>query len=430
MRLRILPLTRGAGGVFLLGLVPRVGFELAQAEGDLLLLAVDAEDDGLDLLVRLEHVGRFGDALGPGQFGDMDQPFDAGFEFDERAVGNQVDDPAFDFGADGVLLFDGVPRVGQLLLEAQADALFLAVDVEHDHVDVLADLEDFGGVADAAPAHVGDVQQAVNAVEIDEGAEVGDVLDGALADVARGHFGEQLLAALGAFLLDQFAAGQDDVLPLLVDLDDLEIVGVADVLGEVLRGEDVNLRGGQKGLDADVDEQAAFDDGFDFAGDGAAFVADGEDAFPVLFELRLLLGEDDHALLVFELLDQDIDLVADLDGLDVFKFVCGDDALALVADVHEDFFGADFDDGAFDDIASSKGQFARLPQGLFHGQHNIITNLLAMNLRETWSARGFPRLHCLTDQSLRWQRRLKVRFFVNFYFSASMDIRTHGVQAT
>src|SRR5208282_1512827 len=294
-------------------------------EGDLLLLAVDAEDDRLDLLVLLEHIGRFGNAFGPGQFGDVDQTFDAGFEFDERAIGNQVDDAAFDFGADRVLLFDGVPRVGQLLLEAQADALFLAVDVEHDHVNILAYLEDFRRVPDPAPAHVRDVQEAVNAVEINESAEVGDVLDRALADVARGHFGEELLAALGAFLLDQLAAGQDDVLPLLIDFDDLEVVGVAQVLGEVLRGENVNLRGREKGLDADVDEQTAFDDGFDFAGDGAAFVADGEDAFPVLFELRLLLGEDDHALLVLKFLDQDIYLIADLDGLDVFKFVCGDD---------------------------------------------------------------------------------------------------------
>src|ERR1035441_3073358 len=288
----------------------------------------------------------------------MDQPFDAGFEFDERAIGHEVDDAAFDFGAHGVLLFDGVPRVGELLLEAQADATFLAVDVEHDHVKVLADLEDFGGVADTAPAHVGDVQEAINAVEINEGTEVGDILDGALADVARGHFAKELLAALVAFLLDQLAAGEDDVLAFLVDLDDLEVVGIADVLGEVLWGEDVNLGGGEKGLDADIDEQTAFDDGFDFAGDGAALVADGEDAFPVLFELGLLLGEHDHALLVFELLDEDIYLVADLDGLDVFKFVSGYDALALVADVHEDFFGAYFDDGAFDDIASSNGQFA------------------------------------------------------------------------
>src|SRR6266404_5548222 len=45
-----------------------------------------------------------------------------------------------------------------------------------------------------------------------------------------------------------------------------------------------------------------------------------------------------------------------------------------------------------------------------------------MNLREAGSAHGFPRLHCLTDQTLLWQRRLRVRFLVNFSFSASMNI--------
>src|SRR5437899_8386828 len=42
---------------------------------------------------------------------------------------------------------------------------------------------------------------------------------------------------------------------------------------------------------------------------------------------------------------------------------------------------------------------------------------------------GLSELHCLTDQTLLWQRRLRVRFLVNFSFSASMNIRTHGVQA-
>jgi len=64
------------------------------------------------------------------------------------------------------------PRIGQLLLEAEADAFFLPVNVEHDNVNILADLEDFGGVSDAAPAHIGDVQQAVNAVQINEGAKI------------------------------------------------------------------------------------------------------------------------------------------------------------------------------------------------------------------------------------------------------------------
>jgi hypothetical protein len=36
------------------------------------------------------------------------------------------------------------------------------------------------------------------------------------------------------------------------------------------------------------------------------------------------------------------------------KFIGGDDALAFVADVHQDFLGADFDDLAFDDFALGK----------------------------------------------------------------------------
>ena len=122
--------------------------------------------------------------------------------------------------------------------------------------------------------------------------------------------------------LDQFAAREHDVLALLIDFDDLEFVAVADELLEILRRDHVNLRRRQKRLDADVDDQPALDDGLDLAGDAAAFVADGEDAFPVLLELRLLVREDDRAFLVFELLDEDINFVADLDGLDVYQIRC------------------------------------------------------------------------------------------------------------
>ena len=51
-----LALDLGADGIFASAAVPRIGFELADAEGDFLLLAVDAEHDGFDFLVRLEHV--------------------------------------------------------------------------------------------------------------------------------------------------------------------------------------------------------------------------------------------------------------------------------------------------------------------------------------------------------------------------------------
>ena len=70
------------------------------------------------------------------------------------------------------------------LLEAERDALGVGVELEHLDAHVVADLEQLGRVVDAAPAHVGDVQQAVDAAEVDERTVLGEVLDDALDDLA------------------------------------------------------------------------------------------------------------------------------------------------------------------------------------------------------------------------------------------------------
>ena len=78
--------------------------------------------------------------------------------------------------------------------ETKGDTLFLLVDIHH--VELLTDAHHFARVIDAAPAHVGDVQQAVEAVEVNEGTEVGNVLYLALDHGARGEV-VQHLAAFG-----------------------------------------------------------------------------------------------------------------------------------------------------------------------------------------------------------------------------------------
>jgi hypothetical protein len=77
-------------------------------------------------------------------------------------------------------------------------------------------------VVEAAPRHVGDVQQAVDTAEVDERAEVGDVLDGARDDVALLDRAHQPTSSLRPrSLLDELAAADDDVAALGVDLEDL-----------------------------------------------------------------------------------------------------------------------------------------------------------------------------------------------------------------
>ena len=96
--------------VAVLDLVPRIGLELADAEGDLLLFLVDAEHDGFEFLADGEHVGRARDALGPGEFGDVDEAFDAFFDFHERAVRHEIRDLALDLRADRETALRSLPK--------------------------------------------------------------------------------------------------------------------------------------------------------------------------------------------------------------------------------------------------------------------------------------------------------------------------------
>ena len=177
-------------------LVPGVDLGLLHAQGDFLLVLVDAQDDDLDLVADVDQLAGVVDPLGPAHLGDVDQALDALLELDEGAVAHDVDDLAGDAGADRVLLLDVFPRAGGLLLEAQRDLFAVLVDVQDHDLDLVVDLEHVAGMVDPAPAHVGDVQQAVDAAQVDERAEVGDVLDRALADLADLDLLEELLLLL------------------------------------------------------------------------------------------------------------------------------------------------------------------------------------------------------------------------------------------
>jgi len=236
-----------------------------------------------------------------------------GFDLHEGSVRHEVGHLAFDLGAGGEALFDFVPRIVRGLFEAEGDALLVLVDLKDLQFDFLADLEQFARVGQATPRHVGDVEEAVHPAEVDEGAEIGEVLHRAGhhgADFGAGH---EFLALLAAFLLDEFAAAEHDIAALVAQFDNLEIVGVADELVEVLRRDDVDLGGGEEGLHADVDQKASFDHGLDPALDDSFFFEDRADLVPVLAIGGFFFGENDHALVVFETDEEDFNFVTDGD---------------------------------------------------------------------------------------------------------------------
>ena len=239
------------------------------------------------------------------------------------------------------------------LLVAERDALGRRVVLEHDDVDLVVDLEELRRMRDAAPRHVGDVEQAVDAAQIDERAVVGDVLDHAAEDLALGERVERVLLLLGVLFFEEDLAREHDVAALLVDLDDAHPQLLAAQGVEVADGTHVDLRAGKERADADVDREAALDPLDDAADDDLPLGVGLLDVVPDLHLLGFFAREDDVAVAVFGALEQDVDDVAglhgDLAGL-VDELVDGDDAFGLVADVDDDFGRGDFQNGALDDF--------------------------------------------------------------------------------
>ena len=89
------PRELGAGRVFELDALPRIGFELLHAERDALRLGVEANDLDLDVLADIERLRGVVDAP-PGDVGDVQQAVDPA-QIDKGAViGDVLDDAVED----------------------------------------------------------------------------------------------------------------------------------------------------------------------------------------------------------------------------------------------------------------------------------------------------------------------------------------------
>jgi len=316
-----LALDQRADRVLERGDFPRVFLGLAHAERDFLLFHVDGENHRFDFFADFDHVRRALNALRPGNFGNVNQTFDTFFDFDEGTVRSQTDDFTADAGADRVLGVDILPRIGKRLLQAERNAFFLEVDIENHHFDLIADFDHFGRMVDATPTHVGDMQQAVDTVEVHERTEIGDVLDRALAELTDLDFAEQFEFLSAAGFFDDLAAGNHDVLALFVDFKNFDLQGAADVVVEVAHRNDIHLRAGKEGIRADIDDETALDGASDHPFNQAAFFAVVDDMIPLALLFSALLAEDDHAVVVFEAFEKNFNRVADLNGGYVFELV-------------------------------------------------------------------------------------------------------------
>ena len=343
-------------------------FDPLQREREAPALGVDLEDQHVDRVALRDDLARVLDVV-LRELGDVHEPLDPRQDLDEGAEGDDLRHASLDDVVLGVALEHLLPRIRLGLLEAERDALAVAVDVEHLDLDLLADFEHLRRVVHVAPRQLGDVDQAVHPVQVDERAEVDDVRDRALDHVARIEPVENLLALVLALVLEDGATGEDDVVPGPVQLDHLAAKLGRHELVEVLHAPDVDERGGQEAADAEVEDQAALDDLDHAADDRLAGLRGGLDLLPGQLEPRALLREDQAPFGVLlrehERVDllTDRDLVGRVDRAADRKLGDRDDALGLVADVDEDLVLVDAHDGAVHDLPLVDRREGRLVVG-------------------------------------------------------------------
>src|SRR5205823_1733332 len=241
---------------------------LLETERNPALDRIDLEDLHFDFLGGGDDLAGVHVLFGPRHFRNVDQAFDARLQFDERAVVGDVGDAAGKARIERILRLDALPRIVQQLPHAERDTMGLVVDLDDLDLHGLADGQHFGRVIDPAPGDIGDVQQAVDAAEIDERTVIGDVLDHAVDDLALFEVLHQFLALLGAGLFEHGAARHHDVATAAIHLEDLERLRIVHQRRDVADRADVDLGARQEGHGAvEIDREAALDLVEDHAGD-------------------------------------------------------------------------------------------------------------------------------------------------------------------
>ena len=170
-------------------------------------------------------------------------------------------------------------------------------------------------MVDVLPGQLGDVDETVNAAQVDESTEVDDGRDDAGADLALLQVREEGLTDLALSLLEPGAAREHNVVAVLVEFDDLRFELFADIRQEIADATHLDKGGGQEAAKTDVDDQAALDDLDDGAGDDAILFLDLLDRAPCALVLCALLGQDQTTFLVLLLEDEGLDDIAELDDL-------------------------------------------------------------------------------------------------------------------
>ena len=207
--------------------LPDIGLKLLHAQRQTTLVRLDRQNDGLHAIALLQNFRGMLHALGPAQIADVNQAINAVFDFDEGAEVGQIANPAFDDHADWEFSCKRVPGIRGQLPHAERDAPLLRVDIEHDALDLIADIDQLRGMLHPLrPGHFADVDQAFDALlEFHKCAVVGHADDASANMRATGI----AMLSIEPRIRRQLLEAERNALLVFVELQDLDLDLIAHV---------------------------------------------------------------------------------------------------------------------------------------------------------------------------------------------------------
>jgi len=233
----------------------------------------------------------------------VDQAIHTGNDLGKGAEGHQLHDANVGNVAHLIGLHELIPGVAGVILHAQRDLALLGIEGDDIHIQRIADGNDLGGVLDAAPAQLGDMDHAVHTADVHEHAVGGHGLDNAI--VVLTHFDVVPDLSLGGLtgLVLHSTDGTHHAAAGTVDLGNPQGDGLADHLAQLGAAGLAGLGSGNEHAHAlNVDDDAALVFLGDLAFQRGLVLAGLCDVVPHLHGVQTLLGQ--HGI-AFHIVDAD-----------------------------------------------------------------------------------------------------------------------------
>ena len=142
----------------------------AKGKPDAALIGVNLQHDDGDFLEIRNDLTEIGEVFAPVHISNMREPFNAGFKLDESTVFGHACYYAANLAANWVPAACSLPWIALQLLHSEPEALHLMVNLKNLDADHIADFDNLTRMLEPLVTQIGDVQQAIEAAKVDEGA--------------------------------------------------------------------------------------------------------------------------------------------------------------------------------------------------------------------------------------------------------------------